>query len=61
MCFAGLYQCGMSQKLPREQLSTSLVSLEIQKLYYLPVQTNMASLSRRLILLAILLYEDLYT
>ena len=33
MCFAGLYQSGMPQKRPREQLGISLVSSEIQKLY----------------------------
>ena len=33
MCFAGLYQSGMPQKRPREQLGISLVSSEVQKLY----------------------------
>ena len=33
MCFAGLYQSGMPQKRPREQLGISLVSSETQKLY----------------------------
>ena len=33
ICFAGLYQSGMPQKRPREQLGISLVSSEIQKLY----------------------------
>ena len=33
MCFAGLYQSGMPQKRPREQLGISQVSSEIQKLY----------------------------
>ena len=30
MCFAGLYQSGMLQTRPREQLGISLVSSEIQ-------------------------------
>ena len=33
MCFVGLYQSGMPQKRPREQLGISIVSSEIQKLY----------------------------
>ena len=33
MCFACLYQSGMQQKRPREQLGISLVSSEIQKIY----------------------------
>ena len=33
MSFAGLYQSGMPQRRPREQLGISLVSSEIQKLY----------------------------
>ena len=40
MCFSGLYQSGMPQKRPREQLGISLVSSEIQKLY------RMMSISR---------------
>ena len=37
MCFAGLYQSGMPQKRPCEQLGISLVSSEIQKLYRMMV------------------------
>ena len=33
MCFPGLYQSGMPQKRPREQLGISLGGSEIQKLY----------------------------
>ena len=40
MCFAGLYQSGMPQKRPREQLGISLVSSEIQKLYRMMLSTQ---------------------
>ena len=40
MYFAGLYQSGMTQKRPREQLGISLVSSEIQKLYRMMLITR---------------------
>ena len=40
MCFAGLYQSGMPQKRPREQVELSLVSSEIQKLYKMMLITR---------------------